>query len=429
MSNDLIARLKTATKGSSKVSIGSRLESSQKLRSSSRRNSESKTARFQLVQYDGIFEWEETSGGRPNLKRYRRSGGSETTSDQDAVAELEFEKLAPSQITSFLEERDQELTPNRGIRRINVKRMSTSSATLPKSGNVLLLVHGTFSNTENLLSNFSGSESGMKFLNRAARKYKNNIFAFDHPTLSVSPILNAMDIARSLNGSSVKVDFIAHSRGGLVCKWLKEMIDPNGINCRKMILAGSPLAGTGLAAPPNIRKTINLLTGIGNAVGGAVGLASLAVPILSVVEALLKVLTSITRFAAKTPIADAAIAMVPGLFSMSRVGNNPELKRLLMSGVTNPTDYYAIQSNFEPTDPAWKFWRMFRKERLANFATDVIFDGDNDLVVDTSSMGQLAGSSRVAKSRTLDFGVSETVHHLNYFQQPKTHEFLSKILL
>ena len=227
----------------------------------------------------------------------------------------------------------------------------------------------------------------------------------------------------------MKVDFIAHSRGGLVCKWLKEMIDPNGINCRKMILAGSPLAGTGLAAPPNIRKTINLLTGIGNAVGGAVGLASLAVPILSVVEALLKVLTSITRFAAKTPIADAAIAMVPGLFSMSRVGNNPELKRLLMSGVTNPTDYYAIQSNFEPTDPAWKFWRMFRKERLANFATDVIFDGDNDLVVDTSSMGQLAGSSRVAKSRTLDFGVSETVHHLNYFQQPKTHEFLSKILL
>ena len=147
MSDDLIARLKTATKGSSKVSIGSRLESSQKLRSSSQLASKSKTARFQLVDYDGILEWEETSGGRPNLKRYRRSGGSEPASDRDAVAELEFEKLAPSQITSFLEKRDQELTPSRGVRRINVERMSTSNATLPKSGNVLLLVHGTFSNT------------------------------------------------------------------------------------------------------------------------------------------------------------------------------------------------------------------------------------------------------------------------------------------
>jgi len=59
----------------------------------------------------------------------------------------------------------------------------------------------------------------------------------------------------------------------------------------------------------------------------------------------------------------------------------------------------------------------------------VIFDGANDLVVDTSSMGQLGLSSTNAKARTLDFGTSETVHHLNYFQQKETFQFLRKTLI
>ena len=123
------------------------------------------------------------------------------------------------------------------------------------------------------------------------------------------------------------------------------------------------------------------------------------------------------------------MAMVPGLFSMSRVGNNPELTRLLQLSVRNPADYFTVQSNFEPTDPAWKFWRAFRKDRLLNSATDVIFDGANDLVVDTSSMGQLGSSSTNAKTRTLDFGKSETVHHLNYFQQEETFDFMRRVLI
>jgi len=394
------------------------------------RKSDSRMSRFQLIETDdGILEWIEVETLRSASRRKMKRGAGVGSNSTESIVDLEFENLPPSKITEFLEERDLSLTPKRGVQRINAERLTTAKSDLPKSGEALILVHGTFSNSKNLLSNFSRSEAGRDLIKELSKRYKGQLYTFDHPTLSVGPILNAMDLAREMSGSKAKFDFVAHSRGGLVCKWIKECIDVDGERCRKLLLAGSPLAGTGLAAPPNIRETINFLSGIGSVLSKISSLATLAVPIFSIVEALLKVFTSVTKFVSKTPLADAAMAMVPGLFSMSRVGNNPELTRLLQLSVRNPTDYFTVQSNFEPTDPAWKFWRAFRKDRLLNSATDVIFDGANDLVVDTSSMGQLGLSSTNAKARTLDFGTSETVHHLNYFQQKETFQFLRKTLI
>ena len=293
----------------------------------------------------------------------------------------------------------------------------------------IVFVHSTFSNSDDLINDLLENPQGPIFLERAAKHYKGQVYTFDHPTLAVSPILNALDLAREFENSRVKVDIVCHSRGGLVGRWRCERVDSHADRCRKAILVGSPLAGTGLAAPPNIRSTISLLTTIVDGAEKAAGLASFAVPVLSIVELLLKVVTSITGLAAKTPVVDAAMAMVPGLLAMSRVGNNPELLRLLEDGTTCADRYFAVASNFEPTDPLWEFWRVFRKNRLANIVADAIFDGDNDLVVDTPSMTRLADKLRIPSEHTLDFGTSETVHHLNYFAQAETTDFLTDTLL
>jgi len=60
---------------------------------------------------------------------------------------------------------------------------------------------------------------------------------------------------------------------------------------------------------------------------------------------------------------------------------------------------------------------------------DAVFDGDNDLVVDTPSMVALSDKIRIPANRLLSFGTSETVHHLNYFHQTETTDFFTNVLL
>ncbi|MEM7317341.1 MAG: hypothetical protein AAF497_29805, partial [Planctomycetota bacterium] len=397
--------------------------SSRRMRGKRKLSSDSPVVKMQLVEVDGILDWEETTGAMPDLGMFRGA----VSSDEQSI-ELTFDRLPPSKVTQFLEGRDLSLTPPRGIRRYDPLARDLVEASFPNDGEALVFVHGTFSNGENILSGLLETPDGIVFLAKAVERYKGNVFTFDHPTLAVGPILNAFDLQRQFGESTARVNLVSHSRGGLVARWWCETFDPLGDRCHKAVLVGSPLAGTGLAAPPNIRRTIHLLTQVSRALQVSAGLTSLAIPVFSIVETLLRVVTSITGFAAKAPIADAAMAMVPGLFSMSRVGNNPELTRLFETP-SRPDRYYAIKSNFETSDPAWKFWRLFRATRLADHATDVLFDGANDLVVDTESMTQLADGLRIDAARTLDFGTSDSVHHLNYFSQPRTVEFLAETLL
>lgn len=429
VSDPFVNMLKSATKNSSKVTTAENRSSTRRVRGSRKPTTDSKMVRLQLSDIDGMLQWEETTGAMPDLGQFRsRRAGK--PSKEAAIADMSFERLPPSKITQFLAGKDDDLTPLRGIRRYDPKTQKLKTAEIPSSGNALLFVHGTFSNSENLIGNLLDTQAGIDFLAAACKKYKGNVFTFDHPTLAVGPLLNAMDLHRHLDHSGAKLDLVCHSRGGLVGRWWCEAFDPHLDRCGKIILAGSPLAGTGLASPHRIRETIHLLTQIGKALQLTTGLAARVVPVLSVVEVLLKVATSVARWTAKSPAVDAAMAMVPGLFGMSRVGNNPELLRLLSGEPTDKYRYYAIQSNFETTsDPAWQFWKWFRPDKIKDKATDALFGGPNDLVVDTESMSQLAKKTTILRRQTLDFGDSPIVHHLNYFQQPETVAFLEDMLL
>ena len=269
------------------------------------------------------------------------------------------------------------------------------------------------------------------------------MLAFNHPTLSVSPLLNAAELAMHFRDSRAGVDVVCHSRGGLVARWWLEVLDHAAAPRGTVVFAGAPLAGTSLAAPPRLRAALNLLTNLSRALrltAQTTGrLIPVALPIGEAAGILFGLFGKLTAIAAKTPIVDAGIAMVPGLAGQSREGANHELLRLrctfdeaaLKAQARRAADgYYFLTSNFEPEDPAWRFWRYFRKDQMLNTAADLVFDGPNDLVVDTTSMTSLADAfdqATIPAERMERFGNSSAVvHHLNYFQQPETLRLIRK---
>lgn len=387
---------------------------------------------------DGILEWRLDPAPPPTLAGRRAGGTAAGAAPPGELVDLfEFEALGVNQVTHFLDRTDQRLNPRCVIERAGKPRAASRLWRLrpgngdgppqyealhqPPSGSKrrLLLVHGTFSQSQAFLDGIGVAGQGKAFLAQIFTTY-DEVLAFEHPTLSVSPVLNALDLHDALAHIKGPLDVIAHSRGGLVVRWALDVFGLPATPVRA-VLVGSPLVGTSLAAPDKLRATLGLLSNFGTALqtGGAV--ASSWMPLLIAPLAILRVASSALGVVARTPVLDGAIALVPGLAAQSRVAGNPELDRLGRRGQRSDIDYALVGSDFQPSDAGWRFWRWFRKGRIANAAADSIFPGANDLVVDTDSMLDLP--SAAARH---DFGRSETVHHTNYFQQNPTLGFIRK---
>lgn len=386
-----------------------------------------------LFEHHGVLQWEDLiEAARPSGRG--RGAESPASADGHLVSQFNFQALAPNKIVDYLKTADDALTKKQGLFELVQNQQTGKAEWAPLAGAVpnkktLLIVHGTFSSIDNSLDEFQdpANPAGQAYLKNAARRYK-QILGFGHPTLSVSPFLNAVLLQRAFAGVTADVDVVAHSRGGLVVRWWLDALGGGMAGKRRAVLVGSPMSGTGLASPANIRATMNLLTNFAKGLEMVANLSSMAIPFMKVVGVLGSVMKTVTGAIANTPLADAAIVLVPGLASQSRVGNNFELVSLREATTAKQTSYYTITSNFEPTDPGWAFWQRFRKGNLADAAADLIFDGDNDLVVDTDSMNQFTDLPKQPVVGTFAFGTNPTVHHCNYFRQPQTLAKLDKWL-
>lgn len=378
----------------------------------------------QVVERDGVLHVEEAEAEADTSERRRRRGVG-TTATEEVWYERRFERLDRSRIGTWLETLDAKLTPRRGLRVLGDGGFEPLDA-VPGNGRLLLLVHGTFSESESFLDGIERNPAGSDFVDWARGHYS-RVLSFDHPTLSVSPVLNARALALLLAETQADIDVVCHSRGGLVTRWWLEVFDRAPPEKRRAVFVGSPLAGTGLAAPPNIRGSLSLLSNIGMALGAA----SAAVPFLTVLTGLFRVVTSVTTLAAKTPAIDAAVALVPGLMAQSRVGNNWEMISLRQAPRALAGRYYAVKSNFESDKPGWQFWRYFRNigDHAKDTLADLVFEGQNDLVVDTGSMADLCNDLSIPAEQVLDFGTTDVVRHTNYFDQARTLDFIRESLV
>jgi hypothetical protein len=372
-----------------------------------------------LTESEGVLRWGDP-GGFGALGGRRAAGAPAGR----IVGEFRFEALEPARIGEYLERLDRVLTPVQGLRRLRGDALEDAEAP-PRRGRVLVLIHGTFSTGDTLLREIRTTGAGRRFLERAAARY-DEVLAFDHPTLSVAPLLNALDLARAFAGSNARIDVIAHSRGGIVARWWLEALRPPDAGGARAVLVGSPLAGTSLAAPPRLRSALDLLTNVGRALTLATTTAALAFPFLSLAAGLVRVLTSISRLGARTPLLDAGVALVPGLLGQARVGNNTELLRLRRYARPG-LRYFAVRSRFESDAQGWGFWRRFASATgLAETGAGIVFEGPSDLVVDTASMADLADGREIVDVH--DFGPADGVHHTGYFRRPETLDFAAGAL-
>lgn len=82
---------------------------------------------------------------------------------------------------------------------------------------LLIFLHGTASSTQGSFGQLWASDNtgAQAVRKRLHSQYANRAFAFEHRTLSESPIVNALALAKSLPEKS-KLHLVSHSRGGLV---------------------------------------------------------------------------------------------------------------------------------------------------------------------------------------------------------------------
>lgn len=386
---------------------------------------------------DGVLEWHldaalDGAAARSGGRRSLFNADDFELPDGELVDVFEFETLGANSVGAFLQRVDERLNP-RLTEAARLWRLLPADAgqglmavplDAPPQGakRRLLLVHGTFSKSQAFLDGIGKAPNGAQFWARVFATY-DEVLAFEHPTLAVSPVMNALDLQRELIGIQGTLDIIAHSRGGLVTRWALEAFGLPAATVRA-VLVGSPLGGTSLASPPRLKATLGLLSNFGSAVKAAGGLATAYLPLLVAPLAILKVATSVAGVVAKTPVLDGTIAMIPGLAAQSRISNNPELIRLHRLPAAAQVQYCAITSDFEPTEPGWRFWQWFRGKRFSNAVADKVFPGANDLVVDTESMSE--GPAAIAVRH--DFGRNAEVHHTNYFEQRETLNFIIRQL-
>ena len=372
-----------------------------------------------IRQDDGMLVWHAGPVGRSIPTGRRRAAGPLVPRGQ-VVEMYEYELLTRNKINDLVNKADKVLTGEQ----LGLLRLAPTGTkfvpiqTVDPSSPRLLIVHGTFSNTEKMLTG-----SDMAFLSWARQKYGGRVYAFNHQTLSVSPMINAFDLWRAFHDVAGDLDIVAHSRGGLVVRWFLEALGPAKLVNVRVVLVGSPLGGTSLAAPRQLGGALSAIGSFASAVSqGAEVVASVATPWLSVPALMVQIASSVVGKTAEVvsslPILDAVISMVPGLAAQARINGNAEISRLHGMPDRVNLQYFGVTSNFEPTDPGWKFWKRLRLSSIGDAAADAVFPEENDMVVDTGSMSEL-GNGRILHDLH-DYGTNPDVHHLNYFVQPKT---------
>lgn len=297
---------------------------------------------------------------------------------------------------------------------------------LDGTGPVLVFLHGTASSTSGSFGGLWAPESG-PVVSTLFRHYNGRVLAFQHKTLSVSPVANALDLTEQLAAvlpQGAEVHLVSHSRGGLVGELLAR-----GMREGAAPFTPDDLAVFDGAAYKADRETLEALSErLANARFRVTTFVRVACP------------------ARGTTLADRRLdryfsvfvngaALVPGLRA------NPVYEGLtsLLAGVlkrrASPEDLPGLEAMM-PTSP---LVRMLNNPdvktaadlhvlggdiagvgfigRLKALATDLYYRDDHDLVVNTPAM--FGGTARLAPIRYwVDTGGQVT--HFNYFRNADT---------
>jgi pimeloyl-ACP methyl ester carboxylesterase len=259
-------------------------------------------------------------------------------------------------------------------------------------GRTLLMIHGTFSRAHGAFHELQPEKMA-----ELERLYEGRVIAFDHSSISADPDENIDWLIDKIPpGTSLDLDIICHSRGGLVARSLTERptdrLNGRKIRVHRTALVGTVNNGTILASVEHWNDLIDTLSTVINTVGFAVS------------DAAELVLAFVQDFA------EAASLELRGLAAM--IPGGPFLKSFNARSPREST-YLAIASNYEPVDRKLKSY-------FNDVVKDLIFErNENDCMVRVDSVrgtGVAGEFPRVEETMILDG--SKGIEHSRYFGHP-----------
>jgi hypothetical protein len=265
------------------------------------------------------------------------------------------------------------------------------------SGRALLMVHGTFSR-----SHLAFGALPSEFVAELNRLYGGRVFAFDHFTLSHDPSENVRRLLEMVpEGTSLDLDIVCHSRGGLVSRVLSEQqgafsLGRRSLHVGRVVFVGVPNAGTPLADPGHLQEALDTFTNLLNFVPGP-----------GLTDAMALVLTVLKQLAV------GAFGGLEGLRSMHPGG---EFLRELNAGQpTGGTRYHAVAADVTPVDPGIRHWVVSR-------GINRLLAGPNDFIVPEHGVHAANGGAGFPVADPLLLTGDEAVAHTRYFAQARVRE-------
>ncbi|MCO4771127.1 MAG: CHAT domain-containing protein [Deltaproteobacteria bacterium] len=375
------------------------------------------------------------SGNRGALTKIRMLGRWIVKGGTQPIRKIDTDTVSREQLLDFSFDgalnRPRPL--GRRLQRLNKNLMQSSS------GRILLIVHGTGSK-----SLAPAQALGTAFLSTARQRYE-AVIAFDHWTLSKSPRENARDLKRMLEAQLPSflrgtpcLDLITHSRGGLVARAFAELEGGSGL-VHSVCFAGTPNTGTTLASSSRAKRSADYLTNVTrkDRSGGLGRMMSVF-------------LRSAVKRAKNSFVSDA-----PGLYAMDpqRTSSGDFLGQLsaadrskLIPKYSALTSNWTAPGNEVDVRPLARARKSKAGAKTIDQATDRLFRGPNDMVVDTNRVWSLHATrpsetlqggrvllfdhgNRLARESNVPTGVRRVtnladVHHTNLLAQREAQRFV-----
>ncbi len=339
----------------------------------------------------------------------------------EPVAELAAQKIA-AHVDSQVNAGVYRLTAEAfaGALKANGSKLDQIPADDATAGPILVLLHGTFSETHGTFHKMW--EQHAPLVNEIFEFYGNRVYALDHPTLTASPIDNALTLARALP-KGARLHLLTHSRGGLVAEVLARMCAQPEVNAATAALFKGDEFKAQLQALGELAQTLK------DRDVQVVRMLRVACPARGTLLAgkRMDVYVSVLKWAlqlAGIPVAPQILDFVGQIASQRE---KPELlpgleamtpESALVKWLNNASAPLHSQLRVVAGDLEGDTIGSWLKEALSN----TYFWESNDLVVQTSSM--YGGVPRVAGGAaslaTFDFFEGREVTHFNYFGHEET---------
>jgi len=332
---------------------------------------------------------------------------------------------------------------------LRLKPVADSESIPTDQGPLLILLHGTASSTEGSFGKLweAGNGEGARLRSSLAECYGNRVFAYEHRTLSESPIDNALTLAQRLPDGA-EVHLLSHSRGGLVgevlalggCTNLAQILDAAHLNT--LFAADRTLAPQLGLAPLDAKAarerdaayaadrkrlaelvklfgkkklTIGRFVRVGCPARGTTLASGRLDRWLSVLDYLVTAATGQGLFADSLDFMLAVVkertdprtlpgleAMMPGSALTRLLNGTPDLQ--------TSADLSVIAGDIEAGDGLWNTLKVL--------ASDWFYRHEHDLVVDTGSMS--GGLPRLAGRARFRRDAGPKVNHFRYFSNEQT---------